>query len=85
MHLWISDVNDETQEPLFTITEDIMHSCRLLSLFIGMCMCLSFFTIQTTDKPVLITGYENGQLLLWDVMEQKVMSTKTVHNETGMQ
>ncbi|XP_067034225.1 guanine nucleotide-binding protein subunit beta-like protein 1 isoform X2 [Acropora muricata] len=48
----------------------------------GMCMCLSFFTIQTTDKPVLITGYENGQLLLWDVMEQKVMSTKTVHNET---
>lgn len=53
--------------------------------FVGMCMCLSFFTIQTTDKPVLITGYENGQLLLWDVMEQKVMSTKTVHNETGMQ
>lgn len=53
--------------------------------FVGMCMCLSFFTIQTTDKPVLISGYENGQLLLWDVMEQKVMSTKTVHNETGMQ
>ena len=48
-------------------------------------MCLSFFTNQTTDKPVLITGYENGQLLLWDVMEQKVMSKKTVHNETGMQ
>lgn len=51
--------------------------------FVGMCMCLSFFTIPTTDKPVLITGYENGQLLLWDVMEQKIMSTKTVHNETG--
>lgn len=82
MHLWINDVNDETQEPLFTITEDIMHS---FLYFVGMCMCLSFFTIQTTDKPVLITGYENGQLLLWDVMEQKVMSTKTVHNETGMQ
>ncbi|KAK2574149.1 Guanine nucleotide-binding protein subunit beta-like protein 1 [Acropora cervicornis] len=54
----------------------------IIQTITGMCMCLSFFTNQTTDKPVLITGYENGQLLLWDVMEQKVMSKKTVHNET---
>jgi len=31
----------------------------------------------------LITGYENGQLLLWDVMAEKVLTRSLVHSESG--
>ena len=46
-------------------------------------MCLSMITSPTTDKPLLITGYENGQLLLWDVMAEKVLTRSLVHSESG--
>lgn len=48
----------------------------------GLCMCLSFFMSPKTDKPLLTAGYENGQLILWDVTEKKILSTRTVHMET---
>lgn len=46
-------------------------------------MCLSMIASPTTDKPLLITGYENGQLLLWDVMAEKVLTRSLVHSESG--
>jgi len=49
---------------------------------LGMCMCLSMIASPTTDKPLLITGYENGQLLLWDVMAEKVLTRSLVHSES---
>ena len=51
--------------------------------FEGMCMCLSLFNNPKTQKPLLAAGYENGQMLLWDVMEEKKLSKFTVHSESG--
>lgn len=53
------------------------------SLLSGMCMCLSMITSPTTDKPLLITGYENGQLVLWDIMAAKVLTRSPAHSESG--
>ena len=47
-------------------------------------MCLSLFNHPKTDKPLLVTGFENGQVILWDVMEQKMLSGSTAHTESGM-
>ncbi|XP_020619135.1 guanine nucleotide-binding protein subunit beta-like protein 1 isoform X2 [Orbicella faveolata] len=49
---------------------------------LGMCMCLSMITSPTTDKPLLITGYENGQLVLWDIMAAKVLTRSPAHSES---
>ena len=46
-------------------------------------MCLSMITSPTTDKPLLIVGYENGQLVLWDIMAAKVLTRSSVHSESG--
>jgi len=40
-------------------------------------------TSPTTDKPLLITGYENGQLVLWDIMAAKVLTRSPAHSESG--
>ncbi|KAL9981044.1 hypothetical protein ACROYT_G009700 [Oculina patagonica] len=49
---------------------------------LGMCMCLSMFTNPITGKPLLIAGYENGQLVLWDIVAAKVLSTCLTHSES---
>ena len=46
-------------------------------------MCLSLFNNPKTQKPLLAAGYENGQMLLWDVREEKKSSITTVHSESG--
>ena len=46
-------------------------------------MCLSLFNNPKTQKPLLAAGYENGQMLRWDVMEEKKLSNFTVHSESG--
>ena len=46
-------------------------------------MCLSLFNNTKTQKPLLAAGYENGQMLLWDVMEEKKLSNFAVHSESG--
>ena len=46
-------------------------------------MCLSLFNNPGTNKPLLTAGYENGQVTLWDVMEEKMLSSCTVHSESG--
>lgn len=46
-------------------------------------MCLSMITNPATDKPLLVAGYENGQLVLWDIMTAKVLSTSLTHSESG--
>ena len=46
-------------------------------------MCLSLFTDPRTSKPLLAAGYENGQVTLWDVMAEKMLTRRTVHAESG--
>ena len=46
-------------------------------------MCCSMITSPTTDKPLLITGYENGQLVLWDIVAAKVLTASLAHSESG--
>ena len=46
-------------------------------------MCLSLFNHPKTDRPLLVTGFENGQVILWDVMEEKMLSRSTVHTESS--
>ena len=46
-------------------------------------MCLSMIASPTTHKLLLIAGYENGQLMLWDVMAAKVLTRGLAHSESG--
>ncbi|KAJ7333847.1 Guanine nucleotide binding protein (G protein), beta polypeptide 1-like [Desmophyllum pertusum] len=65
----------ESKEVLFSLTPENEKS-------LGMCMCLSMITNPATDKPLLVAGYENGQLVLWDIMTAKVLSTSLTHSES---
>ena len=49
----------------------------------GMCMCLSMISDPATNKPLLSAGYENGQLVVWDIMAGKMLSRNLTHSESG--
>ena len=46
-------------------------------------MCCFMIASPTTDKPLLIAGYENGQLVLWDIVAAKVLTRSLAHSESG--
>ncbi|XP_028396534.1 guanine nucleotide-binding protein subunit beta-like protein 1 [Dendronephthya gigantea] len=47
----------------------------------GMCMCLKNIT---KERPVLLAGYESGDVILWDLGSSKMISKLKVHNEPVM-
>ena len=46
----------------------------------GMCMCLKN---GTKERPVLLAGYESGDVILWDLGSSKMISKLKAHNEPG--
>ncbi|XP_038944910.1 guanine nucleotide-binding protein subunit beta-like protein 1 isoform X4 [Rattus norvegicus] len=50
----------------------------------GMPMCLGLWQTNSSLRPLLLAGYEDGSVTLWDVSERKVCSQITCHEEPVM-
>ncbi|XP_019482477.1 PREDICTED: guanine nucleotide-binding protein subunit beta-like protein 1 [Hipposideros armiger] len=47
----------------------------------GMPMCLELWQADSSPRPLLLAGYEDGSVVLWDVSERKVCSRIACHTE----
>ncbi|KAM5310737.1 guanine nucleotide-binding protein subunit beta-like protein 1 isoform 1-T2 [Glossophaga mutica] len=50
----------------------------------GMPMCLELWQADSSSRPFLLAGYEDGSVALWDVSERKVCSHIACHTEPVM-
>ncbi|XP_044921247.1 guanine nucleotide-binding protein subunit beta-like protein 1 isoform X4 [Mustela putorius furo] len=50
----------------------------------GMPMCLELWQADSNPRPLLLAGYEDGSVALWDVSERKVCSRVACHTEPVM-
>ncbi|XP_069820139.1 guanine nucleotide-binding protein subunit beta-like protein 1 [Dendropsophus ebraccatus] len=50
----------------------------------GMAMCMKLWQPKSGSSPLLITGYEDGSIALWDVLEHRVISRYNFHKEPVM-
>ncbi|XP_054448673.1 guanine nucleotide-binding protein subunit beta-like protein 1 [Pteronotus mesoamericanus] len=50
----------------------------------GMPMCLKLWQAGSGSRPLLLAGYEDGSVALWDVSERKVCSRVACHTEPVM-
>ncbi|KAM6930629.1 guanine nucleotide-binding protein subunit beta-like protein 1 [Xenentodon cancila] len=51
---------------------------------LGMVMCLKLWQPDAGPGPLLLAGYEDGSLLLWDVMQRSKLSQVKAHPEPVM-
>ncbi|XP_060997298.1 guanine nucleotide-binding protein subunit beta-like protein 1 isoform X3 [Dama dama] len=51
---------------------------------LGMPMCLQLWQAESSSRPLLLAGYEDGSLVLWDVSTRKVCSRVACHSEPVM-
>lgn len=50
----------------------------------GMIMCIKLWQPDSGTGPLLLAGYEDGSILLWDVTQRSVLSQAKVHPEPVM-
>ncbi|XP_055466258.1 guanine nucleotide-binding protein subunit beta-like protein 1 [Psammomys obesus] len=50
----------------------------------GMPMCLGLWQSNSNLRPLLLAGYEDGSVTLWDISERKVCSQIACHEEPVM-
>lgn len=50
----------------------------------GMPMCLELWQADSSPRPLLLAGYEDGSVALWDISERKVCSRIACHTEPIM-
>uniref|UniRef100_A0A674ARJ3 Guanine nucleotide binding protein (G protein), beta polypeptide 1-like n=1 Tax=Salmo trutta TaxID=8032 RepID=A0A674ARJ3_SALTR len=51
---------------------------------LGMVMCIKLWQPDSSPGPLLLAGYEDGSLALWDVSQRSVLSRATAHPEPVM-
>ncbi|XP_018772093.2 guanine nucleotide-binding protein subunit beta-like protein 1 isoform X3 [Serinus canaria] len=51
---------------------------------LGMPMCLKLWQLSCGSQPVLLAGYEDGSVVLWNVSTGKALSRLTCHQEPVM-
>ncbi|XP_024619472.1 guanine nucleotide-binding protein subunit beta-like protein 1 isoform X1 [Neophocaena asiaeorientalis asiaeorientalis] len=51
---------------------------------LGMPMCLQLWQADSSPRPLLLAGYEDGSVALWDVSSRKVCSRVSCHTEPVM-
>lgn len=51
---------------------------------VGMVMCIKLFQPDSGPGPLLLAGYEDGSLLLWDVTQRSTLSQAKTHHEPVM-
>ncbi|XP_049620611.1 guanine nucleotide-binding protein subunit beta-like protein 1 isoform X2 [Suncus etruscus] len=50
----------------------------------GMPMCLQLWQAASSPRPLLLAGYEDGSVALWDIAQRKTCSRLTCHPEPIM-
>ncbi|XP_007533994.2 guanine nucleotide-binding protein subunit beta-like protein 1 isoform X1 [Erinaceus europaeus] len=50
----------------------------------GMPMCLELWQADSSSRPLLLVGYEDGSVALWDISQRKVCSRVACHTEPVM-
>ncbi|XP_012510446.1 PREDICTED: guanine nucleotide-binding protein subunit beta-like protein 1 isoform X3 [Propithecus coquereli] len=50
----------------------------------GMLMCLRLWQANSGPRPLLLAGYEDGSVVLWDISERKMCSRVACHEEPVM-
>ncbi|XP_044514842.1 guanine nucleotide-binding protein subunit beta-like protein 1 [Gracilinanus agilis] len=50
----------------------------------GMPMCLELWQPATSSHPLLLAGYEDGSVILWNVSERRMLSRLSCHKEPVM-
>ncbi|XP_028313484.1 guanine nucleotide-binding protein subunit beta-like protein 1 isoform X2 [Gouania willdenowi] len=59
--------------------------CTLMPVAkVGMVMCINLFQPDSCPGPLLLAGYEEGSLLLWDVTQQSILSQVKAHPDPVM-
>lgn len=51
---------------------------------LGMPMCLKIWQPTSSSRPLILIGYEDGSVTLWDLSEKKMLSRLTCHKEPIM-
>uniref|UniRef100_UPI00398F7582 guanine nucleotide-binding protein subunit beta-like protein 1 n=1 Tax=Pristiophorus japonicus TaxID=55135 RepID=UPI00398F7582 len=51
---------------------------------LGMPMCLKLWQPRSCSRPLLLVGYEDGSVTLWDLSEKKMLSRLACHSEPIM-
>uniref|UniRef100_A0A8C7V781 Guanine nucleotide binding protein (G protein), beta polypeptide 1-like n=2 Tax=Oncorhynchus mykiss TaxID=8022 RepID=A0A8C7V781_ONCMY len=51
---------------------------------LGMVMCIKLWQPDSSPGPLLLAGYEDGSLTLWDVSQRSVLSRAAAHPEPVM-
>ncbi|XP_053557901.1 guanine nucleotide-binding protein subunit beta-like protein 1 isoform X2 [Bombina bombina] len=50
----------------------------------GMAMCMKLWEPESGSSPLLLVGYEDGSVVLWNVLEHKFLSRLVCHKEPVM-
>ncbi|XP_061673758.1 guanine nucleotide-binding protein subunit beta-like protein 1 isoform X3 [Syngnathoides biaculeatus] len=51
---------------------------------LGLVMCVKLWQPQSGRGPLLLAGYEDGSLLLWDITQRSILSQAKVHPDPVM-
>lgn len=65
----------QRKTPVCTLTPDAK---------VGMVMCIKLWQPDSGLGPLLVAGYEDGSLLLWDVTQRSILSQTKAHPEPVM-
>ncbi|XP_017900330.1 PREDICTED: guanine nucleotide-binding protein subunit beta-like protein 1 isoform X1 [Capra hircus] len=76
--------NDEVQ--ILELPSKTLVSCLKpeAGARLGMPMCLQLWQAESSPRPLLLAGYEDGSLALWDVSMRKLCSRAACHSEPVM-
>lgn len=87
-HPWVSAGASRmiTSAPLSSHHHSAFHSALTFSLFVFIFFLIILPLLQTdsTSGPLLLAGYEDGSLLLWDVTQRSKVSSAKAHPEPVM-
>ncbi|XP_063820821.1 guanine nucleotide-binding protein subunit beta-like protein 1 isoform X1 [Pseudophryne corroboree] len=62
-------------------SKKIMSSMDPAADRFGMAMCMKLWQPKSGSSPLLIVGYEDGSVALWNVLEHRMMSRLVCHKE----
>lgn len=73
-----------TSAPLRPQLHTQLFAAPLLFVFISSLIILPLLQTDSASGPLLVAGYEDGSLLLWDVTQRSRVSSAKAHPEPVM-
>uniref|UniRef100_H3DH85 Guanine nucleotide binding protein (G protein), beta polypeptide 1-like n=1 Tax=Tetraodon nigroviridis TaxID=99883 RepID=H3DH85_TETNG len=75
----------ETEEIKIIELPSITPVCTLVpDATLGIVLCIQLYLTDSTSGPLLLAGYEDGSLLLWEVTQRSKVSSAKAHPEPVM-